>query len=199
MSAARPSRSWSSGPDGRSKDSVASRLRARVSRAAMVGVPDQEEPGDVGGRDAEHQPQGERGGRLRREGGVRAEQDQPQPLVVHHLAGIGHDALRLLGQVGLDRQQRQLACGHRLRAQPVEDASPGRGEQPGGWVGRDAVARPGAGGRLEGVGQAVLGQVEAPVLGDEQGQQPAPLVAPGGRQRGLGARGRPRRRGRRSR
>ena len=41
----------------------------------------------------------------------------------------------------------------------------------------DAVARPGARGRLEGVGEPVLGEVEASVLRDEQGQQASPLVA----------------------
>ena len=139
---------------------------------------DQEQPGDVRRRDAEHQPQGERRRRLGSQRRVRAQQHQPQPRVAHHLAGIGHDALCLLLEVGLDGEQRQLAGRHRLGAQPVEDPAPGRGQQPGRRVGRYAVARPGPSGRLEGVAEPVLGEVEAPVLRDEQGQQAAPLVAP---------------------
>ena len=50
--------------------------------------------------------------------------------------------------------------------------------QAGGLVGY-AVAWPGPGRGLEGVAEAVLGEVEAAVLRDEQGQQPAPLVAQG--------------------
>ena len=109
---------------------------------------------------------------------MRAEQHQPQPCVADHLAGLGHDALCLLLQVGLDREQRQLAGGERLRAQPVEDPAARGGEQPGRRVGGYAVARPGPSGRLEGVAEPVLREVEAPVLRDEEGQQPAPLVAP---------------------
>ena len=110
---------------------------------------------------------------------MRAEQHQPQPRVAHHLAGIGHDALCLLLKVGLDGQQWQLPGCHRLGAQAVEDPPPRRGQQPGRRVVRYAVARPGPGGRLEGVAETVLGEVESAVLRDEQGQQAAPLVAPG--------------------
>ena len=94
------------------------------------------------------------------------------------LPGVGHHALGLLGELGLDGEHGQLAGGDRLGAEPVEDAVAGGGQQPGGGVGGRAVGRPGTGGGLEGVAEAVLGQVEAAVPGDEQGQQPAPLVAP---------------------
>jgi hypothetical protein len=93
------------------------------------------------------------------------------------LTGVGHGALRLLGQVCFDSQQRELAVGDRLGSEPVGDAAPRRDQQPGGRVGRYAVARPGARRRLEGVGEPILGQVEAAVPRDEQGQQAAPVVA----------------------
>jgi hypothetical protein len=108
-----------------------------------------------------------------------AEQDEAKPLVHHLLAGVGHRALGLLGELGLDGEQRQRPGPHGLGAQPVDDATPGGGQQPGGRVGRVAVAGPGPGRGLEGVAEAVLGEIEAAVLRDEQGQQPAPLVAQG--------------------
>jgi hypothetical protein len=116
---------------------------------------------------------------------VCTQQHEPEPLVgdAAVLTRVDHGALRLLGQLGIDRQQRELAVGHGLRTQPVGDPSPGGDEQPGPRVRRCAVARPGPRRRLEGVGEPVLGEVEAAVARDEQGQQPAPLVAQGRGQR----------------
>ncbi|CAB4721263.1 unannotated protein [freshwater metagenome] len=139
----------------------------------------QEEPRDVLGADAEHEPQRERRGRLGGERRMGAEEHQAQPLVHHPTvrAWIDHDLLRLVAEIGLDGQQGELAGGDRLRAESVEDASSGGGEHPRGGVVGHAVGRPGARSRLDGVAEAVLGEVEASVAGDEQGQQPAPLVA----------------------
>ena len=109
---------------------------------------------------------------------VRAQQHQPEPLVVQRLARVGHDRACLLGECRVDLEQRLLAARDRLGAQPVVDP-PARGrQQPRGRVAGRAVARPGLGGRGERVAEPVLGEVETTELGDEQGQQPAPLVVP---------------------
>ena len=127
---------------------------------------DQEEPRDVGRADAEHQPQGQRRGRLGCQDRVGTEQDQAQSLVVHLLPGVGHDSLRLLLQARLDGEHRPLAGRGGLGAEPVDDPPTGGSQQPSGRVGGVTVARPGAGGGFECVREAVLGQVEALVLRD---------------------------------
>ena len=62
-----------------------------------------------GGAEAEDQPQRQGRGVLARERRVRAEHDEPQPLVAHRLAGVRHHALRLLLEIGLDREHRAAA------------------------------------------------------------------------------------------
>ena len=66
---------------------------------------------------------------------------------------------------------------HRLGPQPVEHPSPGGGRQPGRGPVRDAVARPGARRRLDGIRQCVLDEVEPTELREEAGHQAAPLLA----------------------
>lgn len=149
---------------------------------------DQEEPSDVLGPYAEDEPQRQCGGRLGRQPGVGAEQHQPQPFVGEHLASVRHHPLGLLGGVRVDDEQRQLRGVRRLRPQPVEDLAAGGGQQPRGRVVRDAVGRPAPGRGLERVGQPVLGEVEPSEPGDEQGQEPAPLVTVEPAQRLGGAR-----------
>ena len=80
---------------------------------------------------------------------VRAQQDEPQPLV-RTAPRVGHHALGLLGQLGLDGEYGQLLGSDRLGAEAVEDAAPGGGQQPGGRVGRRTVGRPGTRRGLEG-------------------------------------------------
>ena len=156
-------------------DSPASRFRARVSRAAIVGVGTRNSramssvgtpstsrrvsaAADSGGSDGCAQSSTSRS-RSSRTG---------SPASAMH-------PLRLLLHGRLDREQRQLPRRDRLGAQPVDDPAPRGGQQPRRRVVGYGV--PGAGRGLEGVGQPVLGEVEPAVLRDEQGQQPAPLVA----------------------
>lgn len=142
------------------------------------GRADQEQPGDVLGGQPEHHPQGECGGALPRQHRRAAEQHQPQPLVDHVLTHRRHRPLGLLLEAGLHLQRRTVPHGHRLGPQMVEDPAPRSGQQPGGRVGRCPGRSPRPGGTLEGVGERVLSEVEAPVLGHQQGQQPSPLRPP---------------------
>ena len=137
----------------------------------------EEQPCHVCGRDAEHQPEAERGRRLRGERRVRAHQHQPQHVVLDDPAGVGHRHTTLATPDRIGLQERQLAPGHLLGAEPVEHPPPGGGHQPaGGVVGRPG-GRPGPLGGLHGIAERVLDEVEAAELREEQGHQPAPLLA----------------------
>ena len=105
---------------------------ARVIRAAMVGLADQEGAGHVGGGQPAHQPQGQRHLRRPVQRRVAAGDDQPQPVVgqlgvvrpvVEQLAGPRHGVV-------LD-QQRQVPPLHAPVPDDVERAAPGRRRQPG--------------------------------------------------------------------
>ena len=80
----------------------------------------------------------------------------------------------------VDDEERQLAGGHRLGAQRVDDLAPGGGQQPGGRVRRHPAARPGPRRRGVGLLDRVLGEVDALELADQQGDEPAPVLGRGG-------------------
>ncbi len=138
----------------------------------------QEQPGDVRRADPEDETQAQRAGALGRQGRVGAQQQQPEPLVGEQPARVGEHRVGALLHLGVHDQQPVPAHGDRLCSEPVDDPPPGCGQQPRRRVDRDAVRGPAAGGRLEGVCEGVLGQVETAVLRDEQGQHPAPLLTP---------------------
>ena len=75
-----------------------------------------------------------------------------------------------------------MRSGDGLGPQPVDDPAPGRGHEPGGRAVGDAVARPRAGGRLDGIREGVLDEVEPSELREEEGDQPPPLLAHGRRE-----------------
>ena len=128
---------------------------------------------------AQHQPQREGGRGLGGQRRVRAEQHQPQPFVERDVRrGRPCAVCASCWAAASTSSTGSLRAATASGAQPVEDPAPGGGQQPGRWVRRRALRRPGPGRRLEGVGEAVLGEVEAPELRDQQGQQPTPLVAP---------------------
>ena len=106
-----------------------------------------------------------------------AHEHEAQPVVLDEVAGVGHRGGRRRCRAGVDDEHRRLACRHRLGAQPVEHPASGRGHQPGGGSVRDAVARPGARRRLDGVGERVLDEVEPTELREEEGDQAPPLLA----------------------
>ena len=103
-----------------------------------------------------------------------AHEDEAQHVVVDEVAGVGTDAATLAGTLGVDDEQRFLAQGDRLGPQPVDDPTPGGGEQPGGRALRDPVPAPRACGGLHGIPQGVLDEVEAAELREEQGRPGAP-------------------------
>ncbi len=149
---------------------------------------DEEEPGDLPRLDADDEAQAQGRGGVRRERGVRAHEDEAEAFVLDDASRVGTHGLHLLTSVGVDEQQRLLALRHRLGPEPVDDP-PTRGrEQPGGRVVGDAVVGPPAGGRLEGVGQGVLDEVEATELGEQEGDEPAPLTTHRLGERGVGTR-----------
>lgn len=122
---------------------------------------------------------------------MRGQQHEPKPLVDHReVTRVGHDPLRLLLQVRVDDQQRRGPCLDGLRSETVQGPPPGGREQPRGAVGGDAVTWPRPRGRLEGIREGILGQVETAVPRDEQGQESTPFLAVGPRQlvRGQGHR-----------
>ena len=139
----------------------------------MSGSADQEDLGDAAGPDTRHQPQAQRGGRLRRQGRVGAEQDQAQPLVVR---GPAASAMTVAPppEVGLDGEHRKPASGTASH-EPVEDAGCAATSSHAAGL-RDAV-----GGQVRAAASrrrpAVLGQVQAPVLRDQQGEKSVPLFA----------------------
>ena len=106
-----------------------------------------------------------------------AHQHQAQHVVLHEVTRVGPDRARRGGGLGVDDEQRHLARRHRLGPQPVEHPPPGGGPQPRRGPLRDAVARPGARGRLHGVGEGVLDEVEAAELREEEGDEAPPLLA----------------------
>ena len=106
-----------------------------------------------------------------------AEKHQAQPLVRHEPTRVRHDARRIVPGLRVDDEQRLLARSHRLRAQPVEHPAASRSEQPRRRVAGHALSGPVPGGRLEGLAETVLGEVEAPELRDQQGEQPSPVLA----------------------
>ena len=113
-----------------------------------------------------------------------AHEDQPQPVVLDEVTGVGHRPSS--GSGGVDDEQGLLAGRHRLGPQPVDDAAPRRGEQPGGRALGDAVRRPVPGRRLDRVAERVLDEVEAAELPEEERDEPPPLVADRRGQRLLG-------------
>ena len=97
----------------------------------------EEEPGDVGGRHADDEPQGQRTGHVGRQGRVAAHQHQAQHVVVDRVdpldevARVGAGRPERGGGLGVDHEQRLLARRHRLGPQPVEHPPAGGGHQPG--------------------------------------------------------------------
>ena len=106
-----------------------------------------------------------------------AHQHQAQQVVLDEAARVGHDPTSGRGPFRLEHDKWFPAQGHRLGPQPVEHPAARRGEQPGRRVVGGAVRRPAARGRLHGIPQRVLDEVEAAELREEQGDQAAPLIA----------------------
>ena len=106
-----------------------------------------------------------------------AHQHEPQDVVLQQAAAVGHGARSVLVAFGVGEEQRLLARGDRLGAQAVDDPALRRGHQPTCRVRGHAVGRPGAAGRLDGVPEGVLHQVEASELREEQGDEASPLLA----------------------
>ena len=139
----------------------------------------EEEPGDVGRRHADDEAQREGARDLRGEGGVAAHEDEPQPLVLDEVAGVGHGGRRPPPR--LDDEEGRPAQRHRLRPQPVDDPAAGGRHQPGARAVGGAVARPPPGRGLDRIAEGVLDEVEAAELREEQGHQASPLLAHRGR------------------
>ena len=129
-------------------------LRSRQARRHRCRRHEEQARDLVGGCPDDH-PQRERRARLLRQRWVATQQDEVQTIV-------GQLLLRIAGRhpSGPDRDQGRLASGDRLGPQPPDDVPMSGGVQPGGRVGRNAVAGPALGGPCEGLTHGVFGQIE---------------------------------------
>jgi hypothetical protein len=135
----------------------------------------QEGAGDLLGRQAAEQSEGERHLRLRGQGRVAAGEDEAQPVVLH-----GPHLLEHAGLVVAGCEHRYLAeqlPSTRLAAQAVEGAVVGGGGDPAARVGRHAVGWPFAQGESEGLLDRILGHVEVTKGADQGGHRSAGLLA----------------------
>jgi hypothetical protein len=123
---------------------------------------DQEQPGDLGGRQAGHEAQHQRRARVGPQRRVAAGEQHPQLLVV---------AVRRWFPPRIRDQQREPAGVGLLAPEPVQRPPVRRRPQPGARVRRHALLGPHPGRRHERVLEAVLGHVEPPQPGHEQGEQ----------------------------
>ena len=150
---------------------------ARVSRAAMVDSDTRKSRAMSAVETPSTNRRVSAVGRLRSQRRVTAEEDQPESFVVHLVSRIEHHPLGVGLQLGVDDQQRFLAYRDRLGAQSVDDPASSGGEQPGTRVGGLALTAPALGGGREGLGETVLGQVQAAELRDQQREQASPVLA----------------------
>src|SRR6185295_19760456 len=130
----------------------------------------EERAGDLGGREAAEQAQGERDPGGRGERGVTAGEDQPQPVVAHGALLRLRLALREPQRLGL------AVVADRLAAQPVERLVAGRRDDPargGGW---HAVDGPAGDRRHERLLHALLGEVDVAERPHEHGDRAAVLL-----------------------
>ena len=163
---------------------------ARVIRAAIVRLADQEGAGHLGRGQAAHQPQRERHLRRPVERGVAAGHDQPQPVVRDLVLRPVVDESRTRLDVVLD-QQRQVAVLHAPVADDVQRPPLRRGGEPGARPRRDAAARPVGERGGEGVLHALLGDVEVARDAHRRGEHEGPLATVRVGDRGRDGRGVP--------
>ena len=105
---------------------------------------DEERPGDLLGRQASEQAQGQGGARLPREDGVARREDQAQEIVAHVVLGRGLDVLRrrLLPRFELVAERLVLALGHPAPPDHVDRLLLRDRHEPGAGLVRDARDRP---------------------------------------------------------
>ena len=139
----------------------------------------EEEPRDVVGGHTDDEAQGERTRHLGRERRVAAHEDEAQHVVVDEVAGVGHGSSSVGDGLRVDDEQGLLAQRDGLGPQPVDDPAPSGRHEPGGRALGGPVARPCAGGRLHGIREGVLDEVEPSELREEEGDEPPPLRAHG--------------------
>ena len=149
------------------------------------GLGHQEGPGDVAGRDAAHQPQGEGHLRLPGQCRVTAHEDQPQPVVRNGVLRLVCEFVVHRGLLHRRRPARWLLGWHQQRQpraqcpippQGVDRPAPGRRGQPAGRVARDPVAGPGDQRRGVRLLDALLGQVEVAGDAHRRGEHLGPPV-----------------------
>ncbi len=144
----------------------------------------QERGGDLPGGQSRDVPQRECHPDLRRQGGVAAGEDQPEPVVFHgdHLGvsavGLGWDGTGLRGQASPGDVL--------LRPQLIDGLAPRGHRQPGARLRRYAVVRPGPRGRGERLGHGVLGGLQVAETPRQGGDDCRPLLAVSALERGRG-------------
>ena len=136
--------------------------------------------GDLLGRETTHLAQREGHLGIRRQGGVAADEDEAQPVVLHALGPIRRGLLAH-GFDGLDGLGQRGEAG--APANGVDGLEPAGRHQPRSGVGGDPVARPLFQRGPEGLVQRLLGEVEVTDQADERGEDPARFGAVDGVQR----------------
>ena len=100
--------------------------------------------------------------------GRMAARDQQRQAVVHQRCGRG-------GPLPGPGQGREAGLEAAITTQHVDGPTPGDGDQPTARRGRNALGRPAAGGGLEGLLGAVLGQLQVTEVAGHGGDDPGPL------------------------
>ena len=144
----------------------------------------QEQPGDLLGGGADHQPQGQRRARFGAQRRMATQQDDVETLVAKRL----DVTVRRGSPARPNRQHRRQSAPDGLGTKPADEQPVRGGVEPTPGVVRHAVGRPSLGGPGERLGKCVLGQVEPSGAGHQQRQQPAPIGPVGGRNRPLSPR-----------
>ena len=124
--------------------------------------------GDLLGRKAAYLPQGQGHAGLRRQGGMAAREDQPQPVVrdpfVVLLGGGRRRGVEPFGEL------RQRGVEASPAAHGVDGFKAAGRNEPRPRIGRHTLARPLLQGRGEGIVQPLLGEVEVAEQADQRGQ-----------------------------
>ena len=126
---------------------------------------------DLLGREAAHLAQRQRHLSVRRQGGMTAREDQPQPVILDALI-VPHGSLRDVGLEPLG-DPRQRLVESRPPAHAIDGLETPRRHQPRPRVRRHAVPWPLLHGRSKGILQRLLGQVEVAEQADQGGEDPA--------------------------